>query len=69
MSINATVEKDMIKLPAGLHLPDGTPVRIETMPLPAAIREDDPIYRLHEFAAPAGGSLTDREMDALVYGV
>ena len=29
MSITATVEKDTIKLPPGVHFPDGTPVRIE----------------------------------------
>ncbi len=29
MSITATVEKDMIKLPEGVHLPDGTRVHIE----------------------------------------
>ena len=30
MSITAVVENDMIKLPPGLHLPDGTVVCIET---------------------------------------
>jgi len=30
MSITAIVENDTIKLPPGLHLPDGTEVRIET---------------------------------------
>ena len=29
MSITATVENDTIKLPPGVHLPDGTRVRIE----------------------------------------
>ena len=29
MSITAIVENDMIKLPAGIHLPDGTKVQIE----------------------------------------
>ena len=28
MSITATVENDMIKLPAGVHVPDGTKVEI-----------------------------------------
>lgn len=31
MSITATVENDTIKLPAGVHLPDGTTVRIEAI--------------------------------------
>ena len=30
MSITAIVENDTIKLPPGMHLPDGTEVRIET---------------------------------------
>ena len=29
MSITATVENDTIKLPPGVHLPDGTRVRVE----------------------------------------
>lgn len=29
MSITATVEKDTIKLPDGIHVPDGTRVRLE----------------------------------------
>ena len=35
MSITATVENDTIKLPPGVHLPDGTRVRVEPEP-PAA---------------------------------
>ena len=35
MSFTATVENDTIKLPPGVHLPDGTEVRIEPAP-PAA---------------------------------
>lgn len=31
MSITATVENDTIKLPAGVHLPDGTAVKIEAV--------------------------------------
>ena len=29
MSITAIVENDMIRLPAGLHVPDGTAVRLD----------------------------------------
>jgi len=32
MSITATVENDMIKLPADVHLPNGTRVRLEPIP-------------------------------------
>jgi hypothetical protein len=31
MSITATVENNTIKLPPGVHLPDGTPVRVEPL--------------------------------------
>lgn len=31
MSITATVENDVIKLPEGIHLPDGTQVRLEAV--------------------------------------
>lgn len=31
MSITATVENDTIKLPAGVHLPDGTTVKVEPL--------------------------------------
>jgi hypothetical protein len=31
MSITAVVEKNTIKLPPGVHLPDGTPVRVEPL--------------------------------------
>jgi len=36
MSITATVENDTIKLPPGVHLPDGTEVSIEPKTLPRA---------------------------------
>lgn len=35
MSFTATIENDIIKLPPGLHLPDGTAVSVE--PLPPAV--------------------------------
>jgi hypothetical protein len=33
-SIAGTVENNVIKLPEGLRLPDGTPVRVETLTEP-----------------------------------
>ena len=36
MSITATVENDTIKLPPGMHLPDGTEVSIEPRTPPRA---------------------------------
>ncbi len=41
--------------------------RIQPVSERGEIREDDAIYCLHQHAAVAG-SLTDREMDALIYG-
>lgn len=112
MSITVTVTNDAIKLPEGVHLPDGTIVRIQVVkptnvPLTpptktfgeryrkyigilkdgptdlaenhdrarlesliekGPIQEDDPLYRLSEIAVP-GKPMTDREMDAAIYGV
>ena len=41
MSFTATVENDTIKLPPGLHLPDGTAVNVEPLspPKPAGPRQ------------------------------
>ena len=36
MSITATVENDTIKLPPGVHLPDGTTVTVESAEAPRA---------------------------------
>ena len=33
-----------------------------------ALSEDDPIYRMYEFAEPIGAPLTNNEMDKLIYG-
>ena len=53
MSITATVENDTIRLPEGLHLPDGTQVVIETIDR-SAESEDDSLSRcLLKFAGIA----------------
>lgn len=36
MSITVTVENNTIKLPSGVHLPDGTTVRIQPLSDPSA---------------------------------
>ena len=33
-----------------------------------SLSEDDPIYRMYEFAQPVGAPLTNDEMDKLIYG-
>ena len=69
MSISATVENDIIKLPDGVHLPNGTPVWIETMQPQSPVRDNDPIYLLHEHAPDdPNGAVSDREMDRVIYG-
>jgi hypothetical protein len=53
MSITATVESDTIRLPEGLHIPDGTQVVIETSEH-SARSEDDSLSRcLLKFAGIA----------------
>jgi len=68
MSINAIVEKDMIRLPSGVHLPDGTRVRVVTeSEQSAAPVAEDLFYRLAEQAEPLG-RLTNEEIDTVIYG-
>ena len=50
MSITATVENDTIKLPADVHLPDGTRVRLE----PIALSEPARAWPAGYFARTAG---------------
>ena len=53
MSFTVTVENDTIKLPSGVHLPDGTEVTIE--PKQAALKE----------AETGGKPLRHRDLDFL----
>jgi prevent-host-death family protein len=34
----------------------------------SSLREDDPIYRLGDLARPGGGTLSNSEIDRIVYG-
>lgn len=65
MSITATVENDTIKLPAGVHLPDGTKVSIETQP---SVKEDS--KWMLEFAGIADDMPADlaRNLDHYIHG-
>lgn len=40
MSITATIENHMIKLPAGVHVPNGTQVEIRVIEALASVREE-----------------------------
>jgi hypothetical protein len=51
MSITATVENGAIKLPPGVHLPDGTRVRVETEPP----RDSGSLAWIREFAGSVSG--------------
>jgi hypothetical protein len=51
MSITAVVENDTIKLPPGVHLPDGTRVRVE----PEHSTERNTLAWLREFAGTIEG--------------
>jgi antitoxin (DNA-binding transcriptional repressor) of toxin-antitoxin stability system len=47
----------------------GKPImRIEPI-LSEAISEDDPFYNLGEIADNSGGSLSNKDMDELIYGI
>ena len=67
MCITAIVENDTIKLPAGVHVPDGTPVEI-TLPTESAV---DPRHAwMLEFVGIANDLPTDAaaEHDHYLYG-
>jgi hypothetical protein len=67
VSITATVQNDTIKLPQGVHLPDGTPVRVEPL-------SDSPSEtfagRYAEFIGAIKGSRPDlsENLDHYLYG-
>jgi hypothetical protein len=60
MSFTATVENDTIKLPRGVHLPDGTEVRIEpqTPPPRSGATARAFVTRTHDFGFKPGIDLT-----------
>ena len=49
MSITATVENDTIKLPAGLHVPDGTQVEVTLPQKPSSAKTEGPLAWMEEF--------------------
>lgn len=56
MSITVTVENDTIKLPPGVHLPDGTQVTVEPLPQPPLERFTREVLK---FARPRPGAPKD----------
>lgn len=50
MSIAATVENDTIKLPPGVHLPDGTKVEIVVTAPESETSSESPLAWMAEFA-------------------
>ena len=59
MSITATVENDMIKLPADVHLPNGTQVRLEPI-APSQPRRDWPAGYFARTAGMLAGERLER---------
>ena len=57
MNFTATVENDTIKLPAGVHLPDGTEVTVEPRMAATGAKE--------EARGPGGEPLRHRDLDFL----
>ncbi len=68
MSFTAVVENGVIKLPAGVSLPDGTRVEIATAEQSSERTDaNDSLDRLAELAEPMG-RLSNNEIDAAIYG-
>jgi hypothetical protein len=67
MSITAIVEHDMVKLPAGIHVPDGTPVRLDLLELSSRQWPADYFERTagsmanEPMSRPTQGEVQDRE--------
>jgi hypothetical protein len=70
MSITATVEKDTIRLPEGLHIPDGTQVVIETIERSGDTADDSLARCLLQFAGVADDLPSDlaSNLDHYVHG-
>ncbi len=66
MSITATVEKDMIKLPQNVHFPDGAKVRIELIDHRPTAAEVD--ARLDWATGKATSGLTTDEIMKMTRG-
>jgi hypothetical protein len=71
VSITGTVEKDTIKLPPGVHLPDGTSVRVELLPAPSDKGPGESFAeRYAEFIGSIQGDRPDlsENLDHYLYG-
>ena len=74
MSFTAIVEDDTIKLPAGMHLPNGTKVQIEpereTAPVSSPLKGDTFAERFAEFIGCIDSGVPDRadNHDHYLYG-
>lgn len=67
MSFTATVENDTIKLPAGVHLPDGTEVTIEPkLAAMDATETDDGPLRHRDLDFLAGTWIEDSVFDQVL---
>ncbi len=70
MHFTGTVVKDTIRLPEGVHFPDGTRVVVESLDVPEDIRKDSLAQRLEKFIGIADDLPSDlaRNVDHYVHG-
>ena len=65
MSITATVENDTIKLPSGVHLPDGTQVHLEPVAAGVPMKNWPAGYFEHTAGALVGERFDRPEQEAV----
>jgi hypothetical protein len=70
MNFTATVVKDNISLPAGVHIPDGTRVLVAAVGTPEEIRKDSLGQSLVKFVGIADDLPSDlaRNLDHYIHG-
>lgn len=70
MNFTATVVKDSIRLPAGVHFPDGTRVMVESAEIPEVIHGNSLARSLENFIGIADDLPPDlaRNLDHYVHG-
>ncbi len=68
MVYQGCVHNGVVILNGDVQLADGTPVKVETVDVPAPSVTDDPVYRLGELAAPTGIADLATNIDHYLYG-
>jgi hypothetical protein len=72
MVYQGTVQNGVVILPAGVQLPEGSPVRVELIkddqPQMKRAPKDDILFRMHEFAVDTGIPDLSVNIDHYLYG-